>query len=455
MPILGRRSRGCGDEGGSALEYGIVLAIVAALAVALLAAMPGVGTGIAERLGAAACSVTGGDDCGPDEPFVWEGVAENDPGGGGSSQDPNSEIDQEAVDDLVERIQEFNDPGCRWWQRLWCSGPSMHDIFVDLLEMNGAELEAVFTRLTDEEIRTLLHDPLGGPHTGYINALTERLWREMSPEMREELRDILDDPWFGEPSWGWMDEARGKSYEYREMTDGSLWGTSGEPSLTDIRQGSIGDCWWMASMGAIADSDPQLLMDMIEENPNGTYTVTFPDGAEITVTGDFPYDPHDDRWAFARPVGADPAIWPMVLEKAYAVKMGGYEAIEYSFASRGMDAITGGSTTNYLHDDRMLFSDIMPLVADQETIQSAMHEAHEAGDPLVAATYNGSISSDEANEIYQDKGLSHNHQYVISEVRDDGSVVLRDPNNIHRRYTLTAEEFHTAFPLVHVHHPGG
>ena len=58
-----------------------------------------------------------------------------------------------------------------------------------------------------------------------------------------------------------------------------LYNTSGpnanEPSLSDIQQGSYGDCYFLSSLGALARNDPNAVKNMIHDNGNGTYTVTF------------------------------------------------------------------------------------------------------------------------------------------------------------------------------------
>ncbi|MET0910817.1 MAG: C2 family cysteine protease, partial [Ilumatobacteraceae bacterium] len=104
---------------------------------------------------------------------------------------------------------------------------------------------------------------------------------------------------------------------------------TGTPALTDIDQGDLGDCWFLASLGAISQSDPGWITRHIRDNGDGTHTVTLYDRTgdgeyepvEITVDGDFPVDADGD------PVYSQPAAgnetWAMLYEKAFAQWKGG------------------------------------------------------------------------------------------------------------------------------------
>jgi hypothetical protein len=71
----------------------------------------------------------------------------------------------------------------------------------------------------------------------------------------------------------------------------------------DVEQGLIGDCYLMSSMAAVADQNPDAINNMIADNGDGTYTVTFNEKrwerfsdlwndrykpVEVTVDDDFP-----------------------------------------------------------------------------------------------------------------------------------------------------------------------
>jgi Ca2+-binding EF-hand superfamily protein len=82
----------------------------------------------------------------------------------------------------------------------------------------------------------------------------------------------------------------------------------------NIEQGTIGDCSFLAAVGAMARTPAgrQQLHDMIQDNNNGTYTVTFPGRDPVTVNA-----PTDAEIALYATAGQD-GTWLSTLEKAFA-----------------------------------------------------------------------------------------------------------------------------------------
>ena len=114
---------------------------------------------------------------------------------------------------------------------------------------------------------------------------------------------------------------------------GPLYGNNANPGLdvpssADMSQGSVGDCYVISALGAIADSAPAAIENMIipngVENGIASYTVRFyyqnPSGAfvadYVTVNALLPgYSP--GNLAFAH-TGPDGSYWLPIVEKAYA-----------------------------------------------------------------------------------------------------------------------------------------
>ena len=99
----------------------------------------------------------------------------------------------------------------------------------------------------------------------------------------------------------------------------SRCGARNGPSLDDINQGMVGDCYFVSALGEVAMQDPAAIENMITENSNGSYAVEFQiDGrAEfVTVNNELPvYAGLNGATIFADGNGA---LSAPLIEKAYA-----------------------------------------------------------------------------------------------------------------------------------------
>ncbi len=91
-----------------------------------------------------------------------------------------------------------------------------------------------------------------------------------------------------------------------------LFGASG-PSLSDVNQGYLGDCYLLAPLAEAASQDPAAITSMITDNGDGTYGVRFyVNGAARYVTVNTQLA--DGGWEFNH--GAN--LWASLIEQAYA-----------------------------------------------------------------------------------------------------------------------------------------
>jgi len=125
-----------------------------------------------------------------------------------------------------------------------------------------------------------------------------------------------------------------------QKVPGSLFVKGEAPQPADVKQGTIGDCYFMASLGAIANKHPDKIREMIRENKDGTFSVTFyhrrkpgeiwkPEFLRVVerVDGKFPVK-HGLVYArYGRSSQGFKEIWPVVAEKAYAAFLGGFDRI--------------------------------------------------------------------------------------------------------------------------------
>ncbi len=91
------------------------------------------------------------------------------------------------------------------------------------------------------------------------------------------------------------------------------------PLYDDIRQGGIGDCYFVASLSAIAQTDPNHITQAITDLGDGTYAVRFFDGSGnekyYRIDGQLPVSGNTTAYAQLTKGGA---LWVPLLEKAFA-----------------------------------------------------------------------------------------------------------------------------------------
>ena len=128
----------------------------------------------------------------------------------------------------------------------------------------------------------------------------------------------------------------------------SLFGTTGiRPA--DIRQGSIGNCWFMAAASAIAEYPGRMekvfLNNVNEISSKGIYAVNFFTlGVPHTIIIDDYLPLKEDGSTIYAMVGADGAIWGPILEKAFAKFHGNYQHIIGGSPKLAIRTIIGAPT---------------------------------------------------------------------------------------------------------------
>ncbi|MBM80480.1 MAG: hypothetical protein CMJ78_07795 [Planctomycetaceae bacterium] len=112
----------------------------------------------------------------------------------------------------------------------------------------------------------------------------------------------------------------------------------------DVAQGTLGNCWFLAALGALADTSPQVIRSMVQEQ-NGQYFVRF-----YTRQNDMaPLAPVWIPVSFelAGGAGADVdsqnnvEVWVRVIERAYIQFVGGASNVTGGYPSTAFELITG------------------------------------------------------------------------------------------------------------------
>ncbi|MDO4531441.1 MAG: C2 family cysteine protease, partial [Bacillota bacterium] len=105
---------------------------------------------------------------------------------------------------------------------------------------------------------------------------------------------------------------------WKNLKDQPLF--SHEPSIGDIKQGKIGDCYLQAALASMVYADPQSVKELLKDNGDGTVTVRFYQGGAyganmtpvyVTVTKEIPV-------FFGFAAYSRGALWVHMIQKAYA-----------------------------------------------------------------------------------------------------------------------------------------
>lgn len=220
----------------------------------------------------------------------------------------------------------------------------------------------------------------------------------------------------------------GHWFKYKDL-GGQLYDLDKGPELDDIEQGPLGDCYLIAGIGAIAHKNPHLIRNMIHDNENGTYTVTFYEldangnpakPVKITVDGTLPTQ-NGKTPCFASSTD-EGERWPAIIEKAYVKWKGGegdYEDIEGGYL-RVLSELTGAPITSYFTAEH-----------SSGEIATKIEGALQKGLPVMVGTNKDSSH-----------GLVGKHAYVVERVYKESGVYKVELHNPHGKNhaTLTMDE---------------
>lgn len=224
-------------------------------------------------------------------------------------------------------------------------------------------------------------------------------------------------------------------------------GDPDEVAMDDVSQGRLGDCYFVASLAAIAHRNPDAIRRMVKDNGDGTYTVTFHEGGEVVVDDQFPMQ--GGQVAYARPGDQDAKdgkeLWVMLIEKAWAKLKGGYEQIRGSKvrmkSEDAMEALTGNKTTTVFTSSK-----------DNETLLELLAKAADKGLPMTAGVYTQDRFDQETLQKMRSQGVHANHAYAVVGVdRAKGTIELYNPwGKDTKRPVLDMGDFKKYYQSVHI-----
>ena len=261
----------------------------------------------------------------------------------------NENVDQAKVNNSLKQIREGLDGG---WNGV--STGDLEKIERAFNGLNGAEVDSVIKNMSDDELKQwvkLLERSWWFGWSGWDVQRRQQMWtkilKDASPETVRRLAGITNDiqPKYDDVAGDAAnDDTKQNNREYKEVDPNAKPVVNGV-NPDDVSQGALGDCWYIASLQAVARSNPKIIEEAITDNGNGTYTVRlYHDGKPVyvTVTGD--QVENENGPEFAKSTDRK-ELWPNIMEKALASYEGSYGAIEKNSPSHGLEVITGQKST--------------------------------------------------------------------------------------------------------------
>jgi hypothetical protein len=169
-----------------------------------------------------------------------------------------------------------------------------------------------------------------------------------------------------EPGVTLGDDDKPRDDVYADFTGAKLWDEKKGPTVDDVNQGYIADCYLNAAMMSVVTANQGAIKKAFSPNTSGAsaYTVTLHkkndkgdlEAASVSVDAMLPAQKKSTEGPAADPklsyTGADKdkasvMLWPALMEKAYAQLVGGYEkAGAGGYAGDALEAITGQKAQN-------------------------------------------------------------------------------------------------------------
>ncbi len=247
-----------------------------------------------------------------------------------------------------------------------------------------------------------------------------------------------------------------------ENAEGNLFGPTDVPKPSDVHQGSVGDCYFLAALAETAQQDPQAIKNMFIDDGDGIYTVRFYQynlttqqwqADYVTVNSELPVNQKGDFvYANRGQSASDPSnvLWVALAEKAYAQL-----AEEGWSRAPNLEGSTAGADKGGTVDAYSILAGGNPKVAMQQITGSADASklTFPSTDPTLAESNFETMVTDfqkgDLVTIGTPKDLSgstlhKNHAYYVVAIDEaNQTVTLGDPNKPGQEITVSLANLET------------
>jgi len=201
---------------------------------------------------------------------------------------------------------------------------------------------------------------------------------------------------------------------YKDFADRPLFANAG-PSANDIDQNALGDCWLLASMGAVADADPNTIRQTVVSLGDGTYAVRLGGNNFYRVDAELPTISAASWTLTYAGLGIDNSLWGAVVEKAYTHHRSGADTYASVASGPSTEGLRGMHATGVGWNSFSSYSSGQAVVND-------IGDRYDRGQAVVVGITTPATGS----------ALVGNHAYTVVGVTRDrfgdvASITLRNP----------------------------
>ncbi|HEX8916005.1 MAG TPA: C2 family cysteine protease [Humisphaera sp.] len=173
-----------------------------------------------------------------------------------------------------------------------------------------------------------------------------------------------------------VDPAKGTAASaYVNFASHPLFGGNG-PAPADVRQGQVGDCYYLSVLASVAQTRPGYLRETIVDLGDGTYAVQFKKGTGsvyVRVDADLPTTAGGNL-AYAG-FGTDGSLWVALMEKAWAAfrsPAASYPSIDGGWMDESYKAIGMTPATTMSGTGQALLAAMNAALADGKSVTFAV-----------------------------------------------------------------------------------
>jgi hypothetical protein len=193
-------------------------------------------------------------------------------------------------------------------------------------------------------------------------------------------------------------EIRGQALRDPYFTSRAAWyeDFSDQPlfagiTYDDADQGGVGDCYYLASLSSLAQTDPGLIENMITALGDGSYAVRYFDGSNevyLRLDADLPVNSYG--YLAYQGLGKGGDLWMPLMEKAYAYYRTGensYASISAGWMSVVYEELTGESSlyVSMSQSNSELYQQLHTAQLDGQAVTLGSWGSQPAGSPIVGS----------------------------------------------------------------------